>query len=244
MSSVGNSLREGGRLPEAVPHLEEALSLHRSALGTNHPYTITCMGHLASAYRDAKKLELALPLFREILALTRLERSPEHPYVAKAIRDLAYASLETDHAEEACALFTELLATDQTAHGSNDARTLKTKTRLAESQYLAKRHGDAVTNSSEVLRSLLQVGQPEPATLDGAFSVFLVASLKINHAAEALPLLEEVLQRFEGSSITTNKKLCAVTQKLINVALDSGKLSSEQRARARALLDRQGRVIP
>ena len=91
MANLSGAYQDAGRLGEALPLFVEALELCKTKLGLGHPFTLTAMNYLASAYLDARRWAEAEAMARD--ALTRRKRVarrlPPLPYDEPAPATLA-----------------------------------------------------------------------------------------------------------------------------------------------------------
>jgi tetratricopeptide (TPR) repeat protein len=94
----------------AVSLLEEALPLHKSKLGPDHPETLQCMNVLAGAYEAAGNFDQALPLYEETLALMKSKLGPDHPITLRCRHNLAHCYRHAGKVDRALPLDEETLA--------------------------------------------------------------------------------------------------------------------------------------
>jgi hypothetical protein len=74
LNNIGVSLTADGKYADALPYLEQALTIHEKALGANHPDTATSLNNLALLYQSQGKYGEAEPLFKRALAISEKAR--------------------------------------------------------------------------------------------------------------------------------------------------------------------------
>lgn len=94
-----------GDLQRAEPLYEEALSIHRKALGEVHPRTSTSLNNLALLLSEKKEYERAEEMLQQALKIERELRDGNHPSVARALSNLGSLYLKTRRPKEALPLY-------------------------------------------------------------------------------------------------------------------------------------------
>ncbi|WP_278698513.1 tetratricopeptide repeat protein, partial [Actinomyces oris] len=78
-NNLAYAYRDAGRLNEAIPLFEQALTDRTRILGPHHPDTLASRNNLASAYQDAGRLNDAIALFEQTLEDRTRILGPHHP---------------------------------------------------------------------------------------------------------------------------------------------------------------------
>jgi tetratricopeptide (TPR) repeat protein len=86
---VGNCLNSDGQWKEAETLLVQVMKFRKTALGKEHPETLTSMNNLASLFRHQGKYEAAEPLYKETLQLSKKVLGEEHPNSLTSMNNLA-----------------------------------------------------------------------------------------------------------------------------------------------------------
>ena len=102
------SLTDEGHREAATKLLEEALAMHRHALGDKHLRTITNMNLLANNYLTLGDADRADVIFHELLPIVRA-LYPDDIQTARTLQGLSYGLVRRHRAEEALPLAEEAL---------------------------------------------------------------------------------------------------------------------------------------
>jgi hypothetical protein len=86
---VGNCLVSDGRWQEAETLLVQVMKFRKTALGEEHPDTLTSMNNLALLFDRQGKYEAAEPLYKEMLRLRKKVLGEEHPDILTSMNNLA-----------------------------------------------------------------------------------------------------------------------------------------------------------
>src|SRR5262249_28099261 len=70
-SSIGGELTDIGDYPEALPHLERALTLYKGLYGDDHPTVANTLGMYANIYLNTKRGAEAVAIFRQAREIYR-----------------------------------------------------------------------------------------------------------------------------------------------------------------------------
>jgi serine/threonine protein kinase len=194
MNNLAGAYYTGGRLPEAVPLLEETLKLCKAKLGADSPVTLTAMDSLATSYHAAGRLTDALPLYEEALKLCEAKLGPEHSDTLITRNNLAEVYRSVGRLSDALPLYEATLKLQKSKLGSDHPHTLTTMNNLALAHLSASRLGDALTLFEETLRlRRAKLGPDHPDTLK-TLNCLGSAYRGAGRPNEAIPLIEEALQ--------------------------------------------------
>jgi CHAT domain-containing protein len=109
-----------GRLNEALPLLESALSLRTEVLGAKHPDTLKSLNNLAMNYIARGRLNEALPLLESALNLYKEELGAKHPDTLGSLSNLGHAYAEQAQTDKAINSFEELVKGVEALRQSGD----------------------------------------------------------------------------------------------------------------------------
>eukprot|EP00698_Gefionella_okellyi_P002197 TRINITY_DN12025_c0_g3_i1.p1 TRINITY_DN12025_c0_g3~~TRINITY_DN12025_c0_g3_i1.p1 ORF type:complete len:1560 (-),score=274.05 TRINITY_DN12025_c0_g3_i1:1025-5704(-) len=142
--AIGTNLRLQNRLPEALEHCEQTLSIYRRIYGTdNHIDVARSLRQVAQLRRQLRQYDLALKLFTEALAAFRTCLDAERTDIAEALTSIGCVHRE-------CGNYDEALAFLQKAMDIWDCLD------VADSAHIA---AECLTCMGDVFRSLGQYGQ-------------------------------------------------------------------------------------
>ncbi|MGV6809063.1 MAG: tetratricopeptide repeat protein, partial [bacterium] len=109
-----------GKLAQALPLFQKALTIHETQLGEQHPNTASSYNNLAYVYNTQGKLAQALPLFHKALTIRETQLGEQHPNTATSYHNLAYIYFKLNHcqkalyyAEKALAIYNNLSYVDK-----------------------------------------------------------------------------------------------------------------------------------
>jgi tetratricopeptide (TPR) repeat protein len=130
-NGVAAEMFGAGRYDEAVPLFEQALSTCRSALGRDHPDTMTVAGNLGVAYFAAGQRRKGLKLIADNVAARVRVLGEEHPNTLTARNALAAAHRLAGDADTAIALAKQVVVQRSRTLGSAHFDTLSSRMNLA-----------------------------------------------------------------------------------------------------------------
>ncbi|MGQ4437157.1 tetratricopeptide repeat protein [Streptomyces sp. SAS_260] len=158
------SLRNLGRVQEAVELQRDALAASERVLGADHPGTLTARNNLALALRDLGRHQEAAELHRRELAASERALGPDHPGTLTARNNLALALHVLGRHQEAAELHRDALANCERVLGPTDPRTLTSRNNLASVLADLGHHQEAVELLQQNLterESILGVNHPD-----------------------------------------------------------------------------------
>ena len=79
LDHLATAYRDAGRVPEAIPLLEEELRFRKAKADRDDLSAVGAMNNLALSYREAGRLDKALPLFEEVHRLMKAKSGPDLP---------------------------------------------------------------------------------------------------------------------------------------------------------------------
>ena len=164
--ALGYQRRRQGRNAEAESIYREGLSRSRTALGNDHPTTLTLLNNLATTHQAQGEYEKAEPLLREALEIKRQTHGNESPTTLLAMGNLARLLLRLNQVAEAEALVHEQIDHSLRAFGVDHAESVYAQGTLA---HVAWAHGDfrrGIELTDEDVRTYGRVlGAQHPETL-------------------------------------------------------------------------------
>jgi tetratricopeptide (TPR) repeat protein len=124
LNKLAMLLYHQGRLDEARPLLEEALTGRRAALGDAHPDTLTSVNNLATLLQDQGRLDEAQPLLEDTLAGKRAALGDAHSSTLTSISNLGGVLYAQGKLDKARLLLEEALAGMRAELGDTHVDTL------------------------------------------------------------------------------------------------------------------------
>ncbi|MCX4667986.1 FxSxx-COOH system tetratricopeptide repeat protein [Streptomyces sp. NBC_01381] len=182
-----------GQAAQALPLEERALQLTETALGPNHPDTVTCLGNLAETLSALGRHTDALPLKERALQVAETALGPNHPTTATCLGNLAATYSALGRHADALPLKERALRTTETALGPNHPDTATCLGNLAETLSALGRHTDALPlkeRALQVAETALGPNHPDTATcLNNLASTYNA----LGRHTDALPLQKQAL---------------------------------------------------
>jgi eukaryotic-like serine/threonine-protein kinase len=192
-TSLANSLRFQGHLPESEKLHLQTLEIQRRVLGPQHPDTLDSGGDYAATlfaegrYPEAEKLQ------RENLDIRRRSFGPQDPDTLMAMRDLSSTLRREGHFTDAEKLQREALDVQRRTLGPDHPDTLTTMTSLANTEFKQAHFSEAESLYRDVLDSRHRILGPEhPDTLTAMGNLANALSSE-GHFPEAEKLQRESL---------------------------------------------------
>ena len=89
LNQTASYLYERGQYAEAEPLYQQAMEIHRTALGERHPDYATSLNNLAELYRAMGRHAEAEPLYQQAMEIRRTALGERHPDYATSLNNLA-----------------------------------------------------------------------------------------------------------------------------------------------------------
>jgi tetratricopeptide (TPR) repeat protein len=201
MGNLAFGYLDAGRFAEAAALQEQVLAGYRAKLEPDHPQTLDSLEDLAETYSRLGRNAEALKLTEEALAGRRAKLGPVHLKTLRSMSNLAQAYARLGRHEDALKLAEETLGLQKTNLGADDAETLRSMNNVAENYEGLGRFSDALKLHQETLAlRKTKLGADHPETL---WSTSRVAKclVKLGRGAEAVPEIDDCLQRASGKPI-------------------------------------------
>jgi len=131
-NQAGVYLNSQNRVSEALPLFEEALSIYRESLPSNHPDIASSLNNLAVLYQAQNLLSEAQPLFEEALSIRRDVLPARHPDIAQSLNNLAALYQAQGLYDMAQPLYEEALAIHRESLPSNHPDIASSLNNLAD----------------------------------------------------------------------------------------------------------------
>jgi len=208
LNELGFYLDDKADYARALPLYEQALAIHQTVSGENHPETARSLNNLAGLYYSQGDYDRTLPLFEQALAIRQTVLGENHPDTAQSLNNLAELyRLQGDYAR-ALPLYEKALAIRQTVLGENHPNTATSLNNLA-GLYRSQDDDARALHLYEQALAIRQtvLGATHPNT---ALSLNNLASLYESQGdyTRALPLFEQalnILQQVLGDEHPTTK---------------------------------------
>ncbi|MCE9580651.1 MAG: serine/threonine-protein kinase [Deltaproteobacteria bacterium] len=117
LNSLGEVLRDTGRLPEARDCFQRALAIMERTLGPDHPDVSAVLNNLGAVLWSEGKIAQARPYLERSLALDEATFGPDHPRIAVSLLNLGGLENAADHPKEARVFLERALAIQRKALG-------------------------------------------------------------------------------------------------------------------------------
>ena len=200
MNNLAISYDALGRTEEALKLHEATLQLRKAKLGPEHPQTLSSMNNLANSYDDAGRTLEALKLREETLQLQKAKLGPEHTDTLGSIVNLAQSYLKLGRYADALKL-NEAALTIMKAKIPEHEFTSNCMNNLANVYDALGRYADALKLREETLTlRKAKLGEDHPKTLWSMWR-FTISLVAMNRGAEAVPIIDECVQRAAGKTV-------------------------------------------
>ena len=205
MNNHANTLRDEGKLGEAVPRKREIWAIQRELLGQDHPDTLTAMGNLAVILHQHGHLEESATIGREVIKRRRTVLGNEHPDTLDIMSSLAATLYNYGKLQEAATLEWEVLETKRRTLGRDHQEaitavesimtTLAAMSRLASENRKEGKLGEAILVRREILKMKRKVlGDEHSDTLHEVLCLATVLHDQ-DYFEETLSLETEVVEK-------------------------------------------------
>ena len=180
-------------LPSEALTLRNAVSAVESAVGADHPDTLTSWGGLAGAYESAGRLDKAIPVLQKVLVDRARVLGPNHPHTLASCNNLALAYQRAGRLSKAISLYKKVVADRVRVLGPEHSHTLSSRSNLAYTYQRAGRLNKAILLYEKVLADCVRIlGPGHPDTLSSRNNL-AGAYQQAGRLNDAIPLFEEVL---------------------------------------------------
>jgi tetratricopeptide (TPR) repeat protein len=203
-----------GRWREAEELFVKVMEMRKSALGDEHPETLTTMSNLALALDNQGKYEAAEAMNRQTLSLKETMLGREHPSTLTTMSNLALILDSQGKYEAAEAMNRQTLSLKETVLGREHPSTLTT---MSNSALVLGRQGKyeaaEAMNRETLLISETALGREHPSTLMAMGNLALMLDSQGKYEAaeamnrETLSLSEIVFGREHPSTLTVISNL-------------------------------------
>ena len=192
--TIGQTYMDLGLYPEARTQLEQALDLHRRALGAKNPKTLKTMSRLGGIADLQGKYPEAEALLNQVLAMQRRVLGPDHPDTLISMDNLAILYKEEAKYARAEALVSQILEIRRRVLGPEHPETLKSMNNLSNVYDDQGKHAQAEALDSQTLEIRRRVLGPEhPETLSSMNNLATVY-IQEGKYAQAEVLLSQALE--------------------------------------------------
>mgnify|MGYP000855680921 CR=1 FL=1 len=180
-------------LPSEALTLRNAVSAVESAVGADHPDTLTSWGGLAGAYESAGRLDKAIPVLQKVLVDRARVLGPNHPHTLASCNNLALAYQRAGRLSKAISLYKKVVADRVRVLGPEHSHTLSSRSNLAYTYQRAGRLNKAILLYEKVLADCVRIlGPGHPDTLSSRNNLAGAYELA-GRIGDAIPLFEGVL---------------------------------------------------
>ena len=180
-------------LPSEALTLRNAVSAVESAVGADHPDTLTSWGGLAGAYESAGRLDKAIPVLQKVLVDRARVLGPNHPHTLASCNNLALAYQRAGRLSKAISLYKKVVADRVRVLGPEHSHTLSSRSNLAYTYQRAGRLNKAILLYEKVLADCVRIlGPGHPDTLSSRNNLAGAYELA-GRIGDAIPVFEEVL---------------------------------------------------
>ena len=187
-------LYDRGQYAEAEPLYKEAMEIHRTALGEEHPAYATSLNNLAVLYDAMGRHADAEPLYKQATEIRRTALGEEHPAYADSLNNLAMLYDAMGRHADAEPLYKQAMEIRRTALGEGHPAYADSLNNLAELYRAMGRHADAeplYKQAMEIYR--ISLGERHPAYADSLNNLAELYRAMGRHA-DAEPLYKQATE--------------------------------------------------
>ena len=187
LTKLGEILYELGRHSQALPWLNEALTIRRQVFGLVHLKVAENLNDIAGVYCAQGNYSEAEPLYQESLAIRRKLLGSEHPEVASALNNIGEKCREIGEWERAALFYQEALAIFEKTYGRQHrdvAAVLNNLGKLYYAQGLFEKAEPLFEEALEIDTRLLPPNHPDTATDLNSLGVLYFAKQQWHKAEE------------------------------------------------------------
>jgi len=235
ITDEAKTLLDAGKYAEAVPKVEQAISLREAVLGPSHPEVAGSLGNLASLYLKMGKLDEAEPLLDRALRIQEAARGKDHPEVATVLHNLGVLAFYRGQYSRAVALYQRALDIREKALGPSHPLTTATMNNLAVAYAIQGQYELAEPLYERVLATreqTLDKNHPNLAVvLNNLANVYDEEGLH----DRAEPLYQRALAIYETSLGKDHPDVAGALHNLAEVAIERGQYDRAESLGQRAL---------
>ncbi len=162
-NSLAAAYLAAGRVADAIPLFEHALTVRQRTLGPDDPETLTSQNNLASAYQDAGQGAEAIQLYELNLQARERLLGPDHPSTINSRGNLAAAYRDAGRSAEAIPLLEQALAERERTLGASHPDAQISRRNLARAYQDAGRAAEAAPLLERDLAGRKRIPQSDPA---------------------------------------------------------------------------------
>jgi eukaryotic-like serine/threonine-protein kinase len=226
----------GGDANKSIPLFEQVRDWRIPKLGPDHPDTNWTLWSLGAAYRNVGKLAEALELHEQVHARAIARFGPGYLLSQYVTSHLASAYRDAGESSKSLALLENMHASTAAAFGPDHISTARAMYYLAHAYRLtAGRKSEELSFFERALKiHRTQLGVNHPDTLEDLQSL-AVTYRNANRNADAVPLLEELVQEFKKPGGLSQRRLPANLLSLASAYQAVGRHADALRARAEGI---------
>ena len=179
----------------SLPQSRRAYDLRTTALGPDHPDTLTSLNNVAGAYESAGDVRKAIPLYEDCLKRRTAALGPDHPDTLTSLNNVAGAYESAGDVRKAIPLYEDCLKRRTAALGPDHPDTLTSLNNVAGAYRAAGDVRKAIPLYEDCLkRRTAALGPDHPNTLTSLNNV-AGAYRAAGDVRKAIPLYEDCLKR-------------------------------------------------
>jgi tetratricopeptide (TPR) repeat protein len=228
-----------GRLDEALPVFETALSDRELALGPEHPDTVSARVSLARCYAASGRDAEAITLYEQALAQSERLFGTAHRDTLEVRAALAAAYRGAGRPAESVLLYERTLAEAEVALGPTHRDTMKARGSLAAAYQSAGQLSEAITACQRTLADRERAHGPDHPDTVAARASLANAYRVAGRLKEALPQYERVLADRERIQGADHPETMTARASLALAYRSAGKPKAAIAQYERALADRE-----
>jgi eukaryotic-like serine/threonine-protein kinase len=201
---LGISYGIQGRNKDSVNLYEEILPICKAKFGPDARETLQCLNNLAMGLWTLDKHEEAIRIHREVLAIKKVKYGPDDRSTLITMTNLANGFHSLHQYEEALKQRKETFELYRAKYGADDYDTLMVSHNIAANLRALGHYADALKQDEETRsRRTHTLGADHPDTLTSLWSM-AQDLIKLDRGIDAIPLLDECLQRAVGKRVHKN----------------------------------------
>ena len=199
--TYAKSLRQAGKIDEAITCYEHLIPLMKKTLGPKNTKTLTATSNLATAYSYARRIEDAIKTSREVLEAIQAAYGTDDIRTAKTMLTLGMIYAVNRNFDDAIPLIEEATEIANKVHEPGHANTVIFVDRLAKTYLFAGNPAKAKTTMEQVLAVQIAIrGESHRTTLDTMLRLAGICEklMDFDRAVELLKRRFELVKRDLG----------------------------------------------
>jgi class 3 adenylate cyclase/tetratricopeptide (TPR) repeat protein len=241
---IGRYLLERGRLQEAKPLLDRALSIGERAFGPEHPSVARTIHNLGVYELYHARYEEAQPILQHALAIRERVLGPDHPDVASTLNGLANTYWHRGRYAEAQPLYERALAIWEHALGPDSPFVATGLNNLSSVLLRRGRYAESLTMNERALAIRERALPPDHPHVALSISNMAENHFRLGHHADAEAMAKRALEMRERTLGPDHRDVRETLNTLAAILAAQGRYAEAKATYERALTSAERSLGP